>query len=257
MSDGSAAASFSDGLFAKLDVLNPGWHDRYGLTAAGHEAFASLVDTDRLSISVDAAGKRLPASQARASVKTALPSVKINYRLQWPVQMIVTDEGMARYQSVFTLLLQIKRATHTLHKAKMLRHYWTGHENWDERALFCASRSRLLWFCTTMQTYLATLVLVPIGRQMRRDLHAAEDVDAMIAAHANAMKQVVDQACLGSRLAPIHEGILDMLDLAIRLEHGRTRASEVAAEGHKGSYLAVLRETKADLTGTCGSYAGD
>ncbi|POR37677.1 Spindle pole body component [Tolypocladium paradoxum] len=246
MSDGSAVASFSGGLFAKLDAMKPGWHDRYGLMAAGHEAFASLVDASRLSISVDAAGERLPASQARASVKTALPAVKINYRLQWPVQMIVTDESMAHYQSVFTLLLQIKRATHTLHKAKILQNYWTDHDNWDERALFYASRSRLLWFCTTIQTYLATLVLEPVGRQMRRDLQAAEDVDAMIAVHANAMKQMVDQACLGSRLAPIREGILDMLDLAIRLEHGRTRASGVDGEGGE-SYLGTLGEIKADF----------
>lgn len=247
MSDGSAAASFSDGLFFKLDVLKSGWHDRYALTAAGHEAFASLVDTNRLSISVDAAGKRLPASQARASVKTALASVKINYRLQWPVRMIVTDESMAHYQSIFTLLLQTKRATHILQKAKILQHYWTDHKNWDERALFYASRSRLLWFCTTIQTYLATLVLEPIDHQMRRDLHAAEDIDAMIAVHANAMKQMVDQACLGSRLTPIREGILDMLDLAIRLEHGRTRASEAGTEGDKESYLGILGEIKAEF----------
>ncbi|PNY26024.1 Spindle pole body component [Tolypocladium capitatum] len=246
MSDGSAAASFSGGLFAKLDAMKPGWHDRYGLTAAGHEAFASLVDINQLSISVDAAGKRLPASQAQASVRTALPSVKINYRLQWPVRMIVTDESMAHYQSVFTLLLQIKRATHTLHKVKMLQDYSTDHENWDERALFYASRSRLLWFCTTTQTYLATLVLGPIDGQMRRDLQAAEDVDAMIAVHANAMKQMVDQACLGSRLVPIRECILDLLDLALRLGHGRTRASGVDGQGDK-SYLDMLGEIKAEF----------
>ncbi|KND93825.1 Gamma-tubulin complex component 5 [Tolypocladium ophioglossoides CBS 100239] len=246
MSDGSATSSFSRGLFANLDAMKPGWHDRYGLMAAGHEAFASLVDTNRLSVSVDAAGKRLPVAQAQASVKTGLPSVKINYRLQWPVQMIVTDESMAHYQSVFTLLLQIKRAIHTLHKAKILQNYWTDHENWDERALFYASRNRLLWFCTTLQTYLATLVLEPIDDHMRRHLQTAEDVDAMIAVHTSAMKQMVDQACLGSRLAPIREGILDMLDLALRLDHGRTRASGVVGEGGQ-SYLDMLSEIKADF----------
>ncbi|KAF4509673.1 hypothetical protein G6O67_003819 [Ophiocordyceps sinensis] len=76
---------------------------------------------------------------------------------------------------------------------------------------------------------------------MRHDLEAAEDIDAMIAIHAGAMKQMIEQACLGSRLTPIREGILDMLDLAIKLEHGEGRG------GADGQSLVVLQETASDF----------
>lgn len=235
MSDGFAA-SFTEGLFSKLDVAKPGWYDGWALTAAGREAFASLVDTSRLSVSIDAAAARMPGPQGRKSVKTALPSIEVSYRLPWPVQMVVTDESVAHYQSIFTLL-QLKRAAHALHKPRILDNYWTDHETWRERALFYSSRSRLFWFCTTIQTYLATLVLEPAERQMRRGLETAEDMDAMIALHAGAMKQMIDQACLGSRLAPIREGILDVLDLAIKLERGRLRTKDGGR-----AYAEVLEE---------------
>ncbi|KAM4056065.1 spindle pole body component [Hirsutella rhossiliensis] len=241
MSEGRAASMLCEGLFARLDTMDEGWHGRYALTATGHEAFSSLLDTSRLSISVDSAGYRLPASQGRVSVRAALPSVRVHYRLPWPVRMIVTAESLALYQSIFTFLLQIRRAMHAMHKRKILDDYWTDRESWDERGLFYSMRHKLLWFYSTVQTYLATLVLEPIERQMRHDLEAAEDIDAMIAVHASAMKHIIEQACLGSRLAPIREGMLDVLDLAIKLEHGDGRG------GADGLFLGVLRETAADF----------
>lgn len=241
MSEGRAAAMLCEGLFSRLDAMDEGWHGRYALTATGHEAFASLLDTNRLSISVDSASYRQPVSQGRVSVKAALPSVRVHYRLPWPVQMIVTTESLAQYQSVFTFLLQIRRAMHAMHRRKILDDSWADGVGGNERGLFYSTRHKLLWFYNTVQTYLATLVLEPTERRMRHDLEAAEDIDAMIAIHAGAMKQMIEQACLGSRLTPIREGILDMLDLAIKLEHGEGRG------GADGQSLVVLQETASDF----------
>ncbi|KAJ6438628.1 gamma-tubulin complex component GCP5 [Purpureocillium lavendulum] len=252
MSDGAAAGEFCENLFARMDTTTA-WHDRYGLTAAGSEAFAGLVDINRLSISVDTAGRELPTRQVIGSVKLSLPHVRISYKLPWPVQMIVTRDSMDHYQNVFTYLLQIKRALYVLHGPKILENLRTDHENWDERSLFYSSRSKLLWFCSTLQTYLATLVLEPVWRQMRRDLDAAEDLDGLIAIHARAMKEVVDESCLGSRLAPIHEGILDVLDLALTLEHGRrsqrsaSPGSPPTQQGDEALHRTALRQVSADF----------
>lgn len=256
MSDGSAAASFCEDMFGKLDALDLHWHDRYALTGIGQEIFAPLVDSGRLSLSVGVSGQRTPATAARSSVRTVLPTIKITYRLAWPVQMVVPEESMAHYQSVFTLLLQIRRAMYILHKPKMLDNYWTDDDNWDERALFYSSRRNLLWFCATLQTYLSTLVLEPNVLKMRQDLRVAQDVDAMISIHGAFMKQVIDEACLGSRLAPIRECILDMLDLAIKLDDARVAnvTGQAASKDElvrkrklDKSYLEVLREVKADF----------
>lgn len=245
MSDGSTAAPFVESIFSKLDDLSTDWSDRYLLTAAAQDSFID-IDPSRLTVTVRPELQQIPANSARDTVKTALGSINVQFRLSWPLQMVLTEDSMVHYQSLFTMLLRVRRATHSLHKAKILEHYWTDHENWTASAIFYATRTKLLWFCTTVQTYLTTLVLTPINAQMRRDMAAAHDMDAMIAVHDNAIKAMVDQACLGSRLAPIRECILDVFDLALQLE--RVRSGVAASEGTiHTSYEGVWREIRADV----------
>lgn len=237
MSDGSAASAFCEEVFDKINSLKPRWHDRYALTATAHEAFDHLVDLERLFISVDDRGRSVPLAEARDLVRSALPHIRITYRLPWSVQMVISPGSSSHYQSIFSLLLQFKRATHVLHKPKLLDSYLTDDENWPERALYYSCRNKLLWFCTTIQTYLSTLVLTPNVLHLRRALEDAQDVDGITDVHDAFIKQVVDEACLGSRLTPIRECMLDVLDLAIKLER---RAAE-------DSYMDILTSIKADF----------
>ncbi|KAF5535729.1 gamma-tubulin complex [Fusarium napiforme] len=222
MSDGAATEAWTSSLFGKLDALDPNWNNRYSLTSVAQEAFTTLVDMTRISIYISPKGLKVPLLKARDSVKSVLPSTKVNYRVAWPIRMILSEDSNTQYDAIFTLLLQLKRALYVLHKRKILENYWIDHDNWDERALYYSLRNNLLWFCTTLQTYLATLVLAPNCAKMRQDMQEAHDVDAMMRVHAAFLKQVVDEACLGSRLTPIRECFLDMLDLAIRLEQAQT-----------------------------------
>lgn len=242
MSDGSAALSFCQDLFVRTDSMMHNWYDRYALTAISHEAFESLVELSRLSINVDSKGQQIPTTSARDWVRSALPHLQITYRLAWPVQMIISPIAVKHYQAVFTLLLQFKKATHVLHKPKMLDHYWTDDERWSERALYYSCRNSLLWFCTTIQTYLSTLVLTPNVLLMRQQLQEAHDVDSIIAVHNAFTKRVVDEACLGSRLTPIREGMLDLLDLAIQLEQSHeTYSCKNVLRGIKADFEKHLR----------------
>ena len=218
MSDGFAASSFCEDLFASLDSLALRWYDRYALTAPSHEAWGALLDTNRLSVDVTKEGKSVAVASARDSVRSALPHIEITYRFSWPIQMILSSSSIRQYQTVFTLLLQFKRATHVLHKHKLSSPALSADEDWSNEALYYSCRARLLWFCTTVQTYLATLVLTPNTLQLRGQLEAAQDVDSIIAVHDAFIKQVLDEACLGSRLTPIRECMLDVLELAIKLE---------------------------------------
>ncbi|OAQ63448.1 gamma-tubulin complex component GCP5 [Pochonia chlamydosporia 170] len=244
MSDG-ASSTLSDSIFTKLDALQTNWSDRYALTAAAQDSFTTM-DPSRLTMTVAPNMHNLPAVQCRNSVRSILSGITITYRLPWALQMIFTDTSMQHYQSIFTLLLQLKRATYTLHKPKILDNYWTDHDNWNASAVFYASRSKLLWFCTTLQTYLTTLVLTPIDIQLRRDLASSHDMDELISVHQRATKAMIDQACLGSRLTPILDTILDTLDLSLKLERIRTGAIQ-PDESTDTSYQDMLISLKADI----------
>ncbi|OAA66144.1 Spc97/Spc98 [Cordyceps fumosorosea ARSEF 2679] len=188
MSDGAAAAAFCERLFAKLDAKDAQWQNRRALTTSAQEAFAGTVDASRLSVSVDGERRHVSATEARGSVAAALPLIRIAYRPEWPVQMILDVPSAAHYQAVFTFLLQIKRAAHALRGAtRQLRDDLRSEHAADDaaleaRGLFYAARAGLLWFVDALQTYVATVVLVPQTARMRRELRAAPDVDGMMAA---------------------------------------------------------------------------
>jgi gamma-tubulin complex component 5 len=216
MSDGAKSDSFASSIFRHLDNLSTSWTDRFTLTEIAQEAFSACVDSYRLSASVDSRSGLLSPSSAvaRSSVRAALPAIKLTYRLSWPVQLVIPDEAIQQgYQTLFTFQLQARRAISVL-KHPILNNPRSG----PDMARYYLLRAKLLWFCNTVTTYLTTLVLAPNSARLRTDLQKAADVDDMIAAHAAFVGRVVGESCLGAKLQPIRECVLDVFDLAIRLE---------------------------------------
>ncbi|GKT40723.1 gamma-tubulin complex component 5 [Colletotrichum spaethianum] len=241
MADGAAADEFCKGVFARLDALRPDWYDRYSLSGLAQEAFSLRVDTTRLFVTVRLEGQKKSVVAARDLIRTALPEVILQYRLPWPIQLVVTEDTIIQYQAVFTLQMQIRRAVGLIQRNRILDELVSRRDIWGSRALYYLLRSKLMWFCNCIQTYLATLVLAPYTETLRQRLRQAYDVDAMIGLHATFMKQVVDAACLGRKLVPIRGGILDIVDLAAKLEDAQSASvAEEAEEAQELSRLSIM-----------------
>ncbi|CAJ2507293.1 Uu.00g084790.m01.CDS01 [Anthostomella pinea] len=246
MSDGSRSNMFAGAIFNNIDLLNPNWHDRFILTAVAQESFDTLVDSHRITVSVSTGGADVDVNDARKSVRKGLPSVRVAYRLSWPTRVILSDESLTQYQSVFTFLLQLQRANSVLNKHRLMSDGVA--DMVPEQATYYGIRTRLLWFCNTLQSYLTALVLGPLVGKLRDDLEAAEDVDAMITSHSAFAKRMIDETCLGSKLDPIHQCFLDIFDLTIKLQDARRLESErPEEETQELPRLSVMSSpTKAD-----------
>lgn len=218
MSDGSLADTLCGSIFKKLDTLSRAWGDRYTLTSIAQEVYSSSLDVHHLFVTVSHRGQRLPAVTARDSVRKYLPEITLVYNVRWPVQMILTGESLAHYKAVFTLLLQLRRAHYMLNRRRFQPSLVPDAENWGDLCRYYSIRSKLLWFCNTFLTYLSSLVLAPNCEMLRDGLSTAYDVDAMIEVHLAFTKRVSYEACLGAKLEPIRECILDILDLTIQLD---------------------------------------
>jgi gamma-tubulin complex component 5 len=247
MSDGSAASNFSQTLFAKIDSKRVDWQDRYLLTGLAQEAFSSVLDAPRLTAAVVGTSNGSPAASRELSIRHTLPSISVRYRLDWPVQLVLTGETLERYQTVFTFLLQGRRAASLLQKRRLLDEISLGGGDWqsEEAAASYRVRCKLLWFCNMLQTYLTTVVLGPSTARLRRSLVEAPDVDAMITLHLNFTKQVIDAACLGAKLAPIKDGILDLLDVATEMD--RVEASNKARQAREQEELSRFAAASSPL----------
>ncbi|KAK1718656.1 Spc97/Spc98 family protein [Colletotrichum lupini] len=241
MADGAAADEFCKGIFARLDALRPDWHDRYSLTGLAQEAFSPRVDTTRLFVTVRIEGQKKSVVAGRDLIRTALPEITLQYRLPWPVQLVVTEDTAAQYQAVFTFLMQIRRAIGLIQRNRILEELASRSDVWGSKALYYLLRSKLMWFCNCIQTYLATLVLAPYTESLRWKMREAYDVDAMIRLHEAFVKQVIDAACLGRKLDPIRSGILDIMDLAAKLEDAQSASvAEEAEEQQELSRLSIM-----------------
>lgn len=238
MSDGSAATNLAQTLFNKMDSNRLDWQDRYLLTGLAQEAFSTVLDSHRVSAVMTGQGQQRAAG---ASVRNLLPLIGVKYRLDWPIQLVITADGLHRYQAVFTFLLQIRRGLSLLNGRRLLDEY-SQEEDWlPERALSYRLRARMLWFCNCLQTYLTTVVLGPSMDKLRRGLGQAPDVDAMIGLHLDFTKQVINAACLGGKLEPIQESMLDVLDIALRLDRVENlQKTQEAEERQELSRLSVM-----------------
>jgi gamma-tubulin complex component 5 len=231
MADGATAAAFTNPLFDKLDTLNTSWNDRFTLTELARSAFTVLssVNTDRVRINLLPLSRRSQdPAKCRRTVK-ALSIIEIKYHLSWPIQIILPTASITSYQRIFTFLFQIRRSSHILSRRRLVVDLLIGNSSSDERALYYSLRTRLLWFIQTLQYYITNLVLDPGSQKMREALKEAVDVDTMIEVHATYIKSMIDQTLLGNKLELIHNTILKILDLAIKLEDAQA-ANAVASK---------------------------
>ncbi|RYP90166.1 hypothetical protein DL770_003702 [Monosporascus sp. CRB-9-2] len=117
---------------------------------------------------------------------------------------------------------------------------WMQTEMSHDQATFYRLRSKLVWFCSSLKSYLTTLVIGPLMTELRESLQQAADIDDLAAVHSTIVKRMIDEACLGSKLDLIHQCILDILDLSIRLEDARQQESERAEEMKEISRLSMI-----------------
>lgn len=220
MADGTTAAVFTNSIFDKLDTLDESWNDHFTLTELAQSTFGSLpsISSERLRTKILTLPRKVKeVAKCRKSVKV-LSALELKYHISWPIQIVLTPATIPSYQRIFTFLFQVRRSSHILSRQRLIDDVLTYTSSSDERALYYSLRTRLFWFTHTLYYFLTSLVIEPNSLKMREQLKDAEDVDSMIEVHATYIKSLLDQVLLGSKLELIHNTILKILDLAIKLE---------------------------------------
>lgn len=217
LSDGATSTVLADSIFARLNTAKNAWNDSFTLTELLRETIGLTEGVVLENLRVSSTPLAADADTARRTVKS-LASIQVVYRLPWAVSLIVRPATLSTYRKIFTLLLQIRRASTIL---TISRHLSTS-----EPAGYFLVRNKLLWFTRTLYNYLTSMVLVPNIKTMRREMAEADDVDKILASHNSFIKRLRDQLLLGKRLELIHKTILQVLDLAITLEDAREKNAD-------------------------------
>jgi gamma-tubulin complex component 5 len=205
-------------MFDLLDRGSPSWNDRFLLTDLLQQAFAGIpcLDPSRL-----VARSRTITShefERRCRSVKILNALSLEYSLPWPVANIVAKQTIGSFQRLSIFLMQIRRAKYLLEGRWFLRPYIVARDNEDAEDTFSYHvRYCLLQFLNVVYCHLTELVISCSAVAMLKKLAAAVDVDAMIAVHSAHTSSLEDQCLLSSRQSALHDAVISILDLAIRL----------------------------------------
>jgi gamma-tubulin complex component 5 len=99
-------------------------------------------------------------------------------------------------------------------------------------------RHRLQWFVDTLKSHLVHSVLLPSSARLREQLVAAEDVDEMADVHQAFIESIQARCLITKNLAPIHNVIIAILDLAVQFTDARRQQAGLRVRGDKPTRAA-------------------
>ncbi|KAJ5765036.1 hypothetical protein N7520_004595 [Penicillium odoratum] len=201
------------------------WDDKFLLTEVTRSAFSVMPEIDLSRLVVRSEGSS--QHEQNRSVHT-LESVSIDYVLPWPMANIITQDAIQSYQQIATFLMQIRRAKYALVRQRIRdARIPTGD---SAHTLVHGLHHHLLWFLDILYSHLTYFVISTANQSLRSTLSDTKDVDAMIATHQSYISSLEHQCLLSENLSPIHEVIIDLLDMCIHFaDLQAVHAYEIAA----------------------------
>lgn len=215
-SNGALSGVVSRTVFERIDRGTDAWNDGFLLTELFKGVYGPLpcIDANRLAVRPSASSYQ-DAQSRRRSVKV-LGSLRVWYSLPWPIATIIKQDSIEVYQRIFIFTMQTQRAKQMLERLHLSQSTLSALDRDDgENHLIYSLCHRLLWFANSLLAYLTDMVFSVLVAELRIKMKEAEDVDSMIAVHQAFTSRLENVCLISKKLAPIHQAIISLLDLAI------------------------------------------
>lgn len=216
--DSSVSGTIDYKIFEAIDRGRGVWNDRFLLTELAQGAFSPiqpLIDPSRIIVRSSKVSHQDAVFQNRSVA--ILKALSFDYILPWPVANIITKDAIFTYQRISTFLMQIRRAKYIILKQRLHYDHAAGRAA-DRRndALGYALRHNMLWFLNVLYGHITDLVITTSTNSLWKYLSSSKDIDSMVAVHRSYMSSMKDQCLLSKNFAPLHEAIIDLLNLCVR-----------------------------------------
>lgn len=243
--DGALTAQALGAIYDRLDGSQSTWNDRFILTEIFRSAFSALPCVDIRRLTVRSYAENRPLS-GRINFLKALGTLVVQYPLSWPLANFIRPESINVYQRILVFIIQLQRTKYVLERRQQTRQTWARSANAIELHSASSLRHRLLWLANALLTYLTEVVLSTFTSKMRLDLAEAEDIDKMSDVHEKYIFRLEGQCLLSKQLAPIHQAIMTVMDLAISFTEDHTMWRDQMLEDRNGHIVAEGRPRSPD-----------
>ncbi|KAI1796107.1 Spc98 family-domain-containing protein [Ganoderma leucocontextum] len=258
MRRGDAMSHFVDILFTRMDTRER-WNDFHFMNSAFRDVVALYSGRTRW---VDASLVRFsfPKVQGQGALQEkniaqtvrALDGLLIEYAVPFPLTYIFGPRTTRVYSSIFTLVLQIRRAKSVLERILVRGGLAAGKQLDAEMKVFYAMRGRLSWFVNTLLNFITTNVLHTQILKFHEAFREAKSFDDMIRLQNEHLDKLEGRCLLQKNTVALHRAIMSILDMSLHYTecfvsfagdttHDISRASLVSRHRHRSRRLRKQR----------------
>ncbi|XP_039092224.1 gamma-tubulin complex component 6 isoform X4 [Hyaena hyaena] len=240
MEDGEFAQSLSDLLFEKLgagqtpgELLNPLVLNSVLSKALQYSLHGDTPYAANLSFAL----KFLPEAFA-PNAPDVLNCLELRYKVDWPLNIVVTESCLSRYSGIFSFLLQLKLMMWTLKdicfhlKRTALVSRVAGSVQFRQLQLF---KHEMQHFVKVTQGYIANQILHVTWCEFRARLARVGDLEEIQRAHAEYLHKAVFRGLLTEKAAPVMNVIHSIFSLVLKFRSQLISQPWVPASGSRGA----------------------
>lgn len=221
MEDGEFAQSLSDLLFEKMgsghtpgELLTP-----LVLNSILNKALQYSLHGDTPLASNFTFALRFLPETFHPHAPDSLNCLELRYKVDWPLNIIITDSCMSKYNRLFSFLLQLK------HMVWSLRDVWFHLKRTAlVKGAGCSVQFRQLQlyrhemqhFVKVIQGYIANQILQVSWREFTAKLATVSDLDAIHRMHADYLNRAIFRGLLTDKAAPVMNIIHSIFSLILK-----------------------------------------
>jgi gamma-tubulin complex component 5 len=235
--NGAVFEDFANALFERMDAGRRGWNDRYVLTELTRGIFGTVIPHSDAEKIVARSSKAKSEKQPLKNLTT----VSLDFAISWSIQNIIQRSSIPIYQQILTFLLQAYRAKYLLQRTRPPR---ISHYKKPINQLTQKLRHRLTWFADTLRSYLTETAIFFTTQDMDASMEKTEDIDEMAHVHLKYIAKLQERCMLSEDVKPIHQAIMEMLDLAVQF------ANIVASNDPTSAVRAKVPRRKSTVAAT-------
>ncbi|KAJ7997875.1 hypothetical protein DPEC_G00216710 [Dallia pectoralis] len=221
MEDGEFAQSLSDLIFEKMgsgqtpgDLLTP-----LVLNSILSKALQYSLHGDNVLAPNFTFALRFLPETFHPHAPDALNCLELRYKVDWPLNIIITDSCMNKYNRLFSFLLQLK------HMVWSLRDVWfhlkrtalvKGAGRSVQFRQLQLYRHEMQHFVKVIQGYIANQILQVSWLEFTTKLKSASDLDAIHRTHADYLNRAIFRGLLTEKAAPVMNIIHSIFSLVLK-----------------------------------------
>ncbi|XP_009864834.1 PREDICTED: gamma-tubulin complex component 6 [Apaloderma vittatum] len=221
MEDGEFAQSLSDLLFEKLgsgqtpgELLNP-----LVLNSILNKALQySLHGDTQLASNLSFALKYLP-EVFKPNAPDALSCLELRYKVDWPLNIVITESCMNKYNKIFSFLLQLKHMVWTLKdvwfhlKRTALVSRASNSVQFRQLQLY---KHEMQHFVKVIQGYIANQILHVTWSEFGNKLSSVGNLEEIHRTHAEYLNKAIFRGLLTEKAAPVMNIIHSIFSLILK-----------------------------------------